>query len=172
MTTVQRTAVVAIFMMLVIPNINGYAQSTPTKGKSGRQLEGSWSLSVTPIVPPGVPPVPAFVTYLSVSPGGALVGTDRTRPFANLQHGSWERTGAKEYAATLVQDIFDAEGVFTGVFTVRQKIKLTGPDSFVGVANVSFVDPTGDVVFERCARTEGTRITLQDFTLCDDIELP
>jgi hypothetical protein len=29
-----------------------------------------------------------------------------------------------------------------------------------------------EIVFERCARTEGARIKLQDFTLCEDLTLP
>jgi hypothetical protein len=34
------------------------------------------------------------------------------------------------------------------------------------------MNPAGETVFERCARTEGTRITLQDFTLCEDLARP
>jgi hypothetical protein len=172
MTTIRRTAIFLILWALALPTAVGYGQSGETKAKRSGKLEGSWALSVTPIVPPGVPPVPPFVTYITVSSGGALVGTDRTRPFANLQHGSWERTGPGEYMATQVQDTFDPAGVFLGVFTVRQKITLTGPDTFVGVANALFVNPAGELVFERCATTQGSRITPQEFTLCEDVALP
>ena len=172
MKTMRQTATFLTLWALALPAAAGYGQSVEAKAGRSAKLEGSWALTVTPVVPPGVPPVPSFVTYLTISSGGALVGTDRTKPFANLQHGTWERTGSREYAATQVQDIFDATGAFVGVFTVRQKIKMTGPDTFVGVANVFLTDPAGETVFERCARTEGVRITTQAFTLCEDLELP
>jgi hypothetical protein len=172
MKTMRYPATLLVLWTLALVAAAGLAQSGEAKAAGSERLEGSWAITVTPVVPPGAPPVPSFVTHLTVSSGGALVGTDRTRPFASIHHGSWERTAPKEYATTAVSDIFDATGTFVGVLTVRQKIMMTGPDSFVGVANVLMKNPAGETVFERCATTEGTRITVEDFTLCEDLKRP
>ena len=172
MKTIRKTSIIFVLWALALPAAAGLGQSDEAKAPRSDRFEGSWVITVTPVVPPGVPPVPPFVTHVTVSPGGGAVGTDRTRPFANVQHGSWVRTAPKEYATTGVQDIFDATGTFVGEFTVRQRITMTGPNTFVGVANVLMRNPAGETVFERCARTEGTRLTPQDFTLCGDLKQP
>src|SRR5262249_15730385 len=46
-------------------------------------LEGSCEVTVTPVIPPGAPPVPSFRAYLTNSRGGALIGSDRTHPFGS-----------------------------------------------------------------------------------------
>lgn len=131
------------------------------KQAQAQRLEGSWALNVTPALPPGAPAVPAFRTYLTVSRGGALIGSDRTRPFGSPQHGAWAHLGSNEFAATLVQDEFNALGVFIGTLTVRQKITLTGNDQFVGVANAEVRDAAGTIMLSRCATTRGERIKVE-----------
>ena len=45
-----------------------------------QQLEGSWAITVTPAVPPGVPQPPSFRAYGTYARGGGSFGSDRNRP--------------------------------------------------------------------------------------------
>jgi hypothetical protein len=126
-----------------------------------QRLEGSWALTVTPVVPPGVPPVPPFRTYLTISRGGACIGSDRTRPFGSPQHGTWAYVSGDEFAATQIQDLFDVMGNFVGTLKVRQRIILIGKDEFVSVANAETRDAAGNIVTSRCATTHGERIVIE-----------
>lgn len=144
-----------------------------SKPARARRLEGSWALTVTPAVPPGVPPVPPFRTYLSISRGGALVGSDRTRPFGSPQHGAWEHLGGNEFAATLIQDQFDATGNFVGTLTIRQKLTVIGDDQLEGVATAEIRDAVGNITAVRCATTKGERIKIEPLApQCQSLTTP
>jgi hypothetical protein len=125
-------------------------------------LEGSWINTVSPILPPGVPPI-TFQTYVTVSGGGAWLGSDRTKPFASPQHGTWVHVRGHEYAWTFVQDLFDGAGTFVGTFKGRSQVRLVGRNEFVGVANVETRDAVGNVVSARCARFRGVRVIVEPF---------
>ncbi|HZS04410.1 MAG TPA: hypothetical protein VFD58_06205 [Blastocatellia bacterium] len=125
-----------------------------------QQLEGSWDVTATPVVPPGVPQPPSIITHGTFSRGGALFGSDRTRPFSK-QHGTWAHLGGNEFASIRTEDLFDAAGNFTGTFKVRARTIVTGKDEFVGVANVEQRDAAGNLVFNLCARFRGQRITIE-----------
>ena len=136
----------------------------------GHGLEGSWINTVSPILPPGVPPV-SIRTYFTVSAGGAWLGSDRSRPFGSPQHGTWVHLRGHEYAWTSVQDLFDAAGTFLGVFKARARVQLVGEDDLVGVANVEQRDPSGNVVLNRCARFRAVRVVVEPLAPpCDGLE--
>jgi hypothetical protein len=136
----------------------------------GHRLEGSWILAVSPILPPGVPPI-TLQTYLTFSAGGASIGSDRTKPFGSPQHGTWVHLQGHEYAGTFVQDLFDQAGTFTGTFKGRTRILLVGENEFDGVANVETRDPAGNVVANRCARFHGLRVVVEPLEPpCDGLE--
>jgi hypothetical protein len=146
------------------------AKSNDNLQLEGHGLEGSWIDTVNPILPPGVPPVTlqAYVTY---SAGGASIGSDRTKPFASPQHGTWVHVQGHEYAGTFVQDLFDPAGTYLGTFKGRSRILLVGKDEFDGVANVEQRDPSGNVVLNRCARFHGVRIVVEPLAPpCEDLE--
>ena len=133
-------------------------------------LEGSWIDTVSPILPPGVPPI-TFAAYVTYSKGGGSVGSDRTKPFASPQHGTWVHVHGNEYAGTFVQDLFDAAGTFLGTFKGRTRIELVGQNELVGVANVEQRDPGGNVVLNRCARFRGARIVVEPLAPpCEGLE--
>jgi len=138
------------------------ARSDDNLHMDGYGLEGSWINTVSPILPPGVPPI-TFQTYVTVSAGGAWIGSDRTRPFASPQHGTWVRIKGHEYAWTAVQDLFDSAGTFVGTFKVRSRIQLVAKDEFIGVANVEQRDPGGNLQYSRCARFRGARVVVEPF---------
>ena len=136
------------------------AKSNDNLQSNGHGLEGSWINTVSPILPPGAPPV-SFQTYVTFMAGGTSIGSDRTRPFASPQYGTWVQVQRHEYAATFVQDIFDPAGNFLGTFKGRMRARLVGKNEFVGVANIEQRDPNGNVVFNRCARFRGVRIAVE-----------
>ena len=146
------------------------ASSSDNLRHEGYGLEGSWINTVSPILPPGAPPI-SFQTYLTFSGGGGSIGSDRTKPFASPQHGTWVRVRGREYAWTFVQDLFDSAGVFVGTFKGRARAKLVGKDEFVGVANVEQRDPSGNVVLNRCARFRGVRVVVEPLAPpCEGLE--
>ena len=126
-----------------------------------RQLEGSWALTVTAVVPPGVPPLPVRHNYTTFARGGVSIGSDREAPFANPQHGAWEHRGGNEFAWTFIGDNFDAAGNFLGTLKVRVKIIITGSDTFVGVDNAEVRSPAGNLVFSACNTIRGERIKVE-----------
>jgi hypothetical protein len=146
------------------------AQSNDYLRHERHGLEGSWINIVSPILPPGVPPI-TFQTYVTYSEGGASIGSDRTRPFASPQHGTWVHVRGHEYAGTFVQDLFDPAGTFLGTFKGRTRIELVGRNEFVGVANVEQRDPSGNIVLNRCARFAGVRIVVEPLAPpCEELE--
>ena len=146
------------------------AKSNDNLQFEGYGLEGSWIFTVSPILPPGVPPV-TLQTYATFSAGGASIGSDRTKPFASPQHGTWVHVHGHEYAGTFVQDLFDPAGTYLGTFKSRARLLLVGKDELVGVANVEQRDPSGNVVLNRCARGHGVRIVVEPLAPpCEDLE--
>jgi hypothetical protein len=136
----------------------------------GHRLEGSWILAVSPILPPGVPPI-TLQTYLTFSAGGASIGSDRTKPFGSPQHGTWVHVQGHEYAGTFVQDLFDQAGTFTGTFKGHTRILLVGENEFDGVANVETRDPSGNLLANRCARFHGVRVVVEPLAPpCEGLE--
>ncbi|HZN12071.1 MAG TPA: hypothetical protein VFC61_10350 [Blastocatellia bacterium] len=130
------------------------------KQAQAQQLEGSWVVTVTPAVPPGVPQPPSFRAYGSFSRGGATFGSDRRRP-TSKQHGTWAHLGGNQFAWTAIEDLFDGMGNFTGSVTIRVRITVTGKDEFVGVSNGEERDAFGNVTFSRCGTIRGERIKIE-----------
>lgn len=135
-------------------------KSDEARGKRAEQLEGSWTVTVTPAVPHGVPQPPSFLGHVTISRGGALFGSDRTRPFSK-QHGNWAHSGGDEFVWTFTEDLFDSLGVFAGTLKVRVRLTVIGADEFVGVSNGEQRDAAGNLVFNRCATIRGERIAIE-----------
>ena len=131
------------------------------KEQKAQQLEGSWDVTVTPVVPSGVPQPPSFVAHATFARGGGYVGSDRTRPFTSKQHGVWAHLGGDEFAITFKEDLFDGMGNFAGILTVRYRLSFTGKDEFVGVANGEQRNANGAVTFNGCTTVKGARIKLE-----------
>ena len=137
-----------------------------------QQLEGSWTVTVTAVVPPGVPPPPSFIGHATVSRGGAFFGSDRTRPFSK-QHGTWAHLGGNEFAWTFTEDLFDVMGNFAGTIKVRVRLTVTGRETFVGVSNGEQRDAAGNLIFNRCATIRGERIKIEPLSpQCQGITPP
>ena len=137
-----------------------------------QQFEGSWDITATPVVPPGVPQPPNFVGHATVSRGGGYFGSDRTRPLSK-QHGTWAHLGGNDFAYTFTEDLFDVMGAFAGTIKVRVRLTITGKDTLVGVANGEQRDAAGNLVFNRCTTIRGERIKVEPLApQCQSITPP
>ena len=142
------------------------------KKAQGQRLEGSWVVTVSPVVPPGVPQPPAIRAYSTLARGGACIGSDRNR-LAGIQHGTWAHIEGNEFAWTFLNDVFDGAGGFFGTHTVRARVTLIGKDEFVGVSNGETRDAAGNLTSNRCATVRGQRITVEPLApLCQSIPFP
>lgn len=164
---------VAIAVLLCLASIPLLTKANPPNNKlqlAGPGLEGSWINYVSPILPPGVPPV-TLQAYVTFAAGGASIGSDRTKPFASPQHGTWVHVRGHQYTWTFIQDLFDEAGTFLGTFKGRALCELIGEDEFVGVANVEQSDADGNIQLNRCARFHALRILPEPLAPpCEDLE--
>jgi hypothetical protein len=140
--------------------------------RQAQQLEGSWVVTVTPVVPPGVPEPPSFRAYGTIARGGAFIGTDTRRLF-NIQHGAWAHLGGNDFAWTFIEEVVDAMGNFAGTVKVRVKLTITGTNQFVGVSNAEERNAAGVVTAVRCGTIRGARITVEPLApQCQSITPP
>jgi hypothetical protein len=115
--------------------------------------------------------IPSFQAYVTFAAGGASIGSDRTKPFASPQHGTWVHLRGHQYTWTFIQDLFDEAGIFLGTFKGRALCELVEEDEFVGVANVEQRDPAGNIQLNRCARFHALRIVPEPLAPpCEDLE--
>jgi hypothetical protein len=141
--------------------------------RQAQQLEGSWAMTVTPVPPPGAPPLPNRHLYVTFARGGVYIGFDRNSPFSSPQHGVWEHRGGNEFAWTSIQDLFDAMGNFQGTLKIRARITLTGKDEFVGVANPQVRDAAGNITLDACSTFKAERIKTEPLSpRCQSITPP
>ncbi len=140
--------------------------------KQAQQLEGSWDVTVTPAVPPGVPQPPSFIAHATFARGGAAFGSDRTRP-TSKQHGAWTHIRGNQFVWTTTEDLFDSMGNFSGTIKIRVKVTITDNDAFVGVSNGEQRDANGNLIFNRCGTVRGTRIKIEPLAeQCQNITPP
>src|SRR5215213_4674780 len=87
-------------VLLAIPALRARAQSggildvlEQTRQAQAQALEGAWTYTVTPVVPPSVPQPPSQRAYITVARGGGITVYIRTAPGETSygeQHGVWE----------------------------------------------------------------------------------
>jgi hypothetical protein len=135
-------------------------------------MEGSWVVTVTAVVPPGVPAPPPFHAYASCARGGVLIGSDARRA-ASKQHGTWAHLRSNEFGWTAIEQLFNETGEPGGIVTIRVRVTITGEDNFVGVSNAEERDAGGNLVSNRCGTIRGERITIEPLApQCQNIVSP
>jgi hypothetical protein len=143
-----------------------------TSGSKSERLEGSWVVTVSAAVPPGVPQPPSFRAYTSFARGGAFIGSDARRA-ASKQHGTWTHLRGSEFAWTAIEQLFSETGEPGGTVVIRVRLTITGADDLVGVSNAEERDAAGNLVSNRCGTIRGERITVEPLApQCQDIVPP
>ena len=129
-----------------------------SREQQAQALEGTWTVVLT--TPQG-----EFTAYNSFARGGVFIGTDRVKGFsagANPQHGVWEHRGGNRFALSFKEDLLDAAGKFSGVFTADAVIRLTGKDSFTGVTRGKVYDTNGTLLLDLpCVPVRGERMHVE-----------
>lgn len=153
------------------PVIEEEALAKSSESKSER-MEGSWVVTVTAAVPPGVPQPPDFRAYASCARGGVLIGSDGRRA-ASKQHGTWTHLRGNDYAWTAIEQLFNESGQPGGTVTIRVRVTITGRDELVGVSNAEERDAAGNLVSNRCGTVRAQRITIEPLAPhCQNIVAP
>jgi hypothetical protein len=136
-------------------------QSRPLAASEERQtLEGSWAVVITlDSPPPGVPE--RFLNLATFMPDGGFISTSGSIS-DSLAHGSWVRTGNRQFAVTCLGLSYGADGATEYTFKMRAKLaytesgwELTGP--FI----VDTLDATGKVVFSATGTARAFHIDVE-----------
>jgi hypothetical protein len=171
--------------LFAIPALRARAQSSggllevleQTRQAQAQALEGSWAITVTPVVPPGVPQPPSARAFVTYARGGGLTTYVRSAPNGpqyGAQHGVWEHLGGNDFALAAIRDEFDALGNFLGTGKIITRITLIGKDVFVGVGSREFRDPAGNLAdIIRCSTLRAERIKIEPLApQCQSITPP
>ena len=147
-------------------------QTLAQNSDKSERMEGSWVVTVTPAVPPGVPQPPPFRAYGSFARGGVLIGSDARRA-ASKQHGTWAHLRGSEFAWTAIEQLFNESGEPGGTVVIRVRVTITGENDLVGVSNAEERDAAGNLVSNRCGTIRGERITIEPLApQCQNIVPP
>jgi hypothetical protein len=147
-------------------------QALAQSSDKSERMEGSWVVTITAAVPPGVPAPPPFHAYASCARGGVLIGSD-TRRAASKQHGTWTHLRGSEFAWTAIEQLFNETGQPGGTVVIRVRVTITGPDDFIGVSNAEERDAAGNLVSNRCGTIRGERINVEPLApQCQNIVPP
>lgn len=149
---------VTISLAIVTATLAAFSQNSHDNpgGTTAPQLEASWRVIVTPI---GAP-IPPFLTFSTFGRGGTFL--ESTQPGQGPGHGVWRRTGGQSFGITFEKILFSPNGSFGGTLKVRESIQLNpSGDSYTGDATAEAFNPSGQLVGSFCAKTQGTRITVE-----------
>jgi hypothetical protein len=174
--TLALAGILAVPAVIIRAQSYGHEMEEQTLAKTSEskseRMEGSWVVTITAAVPPGVPQPPDFRAYASCVRGGVLIGSDARRA-ASKQHGTWTHLRGSDFAWTALEQLFDGNGAPGGTVTIRVRVKITGVDEFVGVSNAEERDAAGNLVSNRCGTVRGERITIEPLApQCQNIAPP
>ena len=158
MTKRKNRLIATTSLAIFVAALAAFSQSSTDDpgGTTAPELETSWRVLVTPI---GAP-IPPFLTFSSFGRGGTFL--ESTQPGQGPGHGVWRRTGGREFGVTFEKILFSPGGGFAGTLKVREVIRLNASgDSYAGDATAEAFDPSGQPLGSFCAKTQGTRITVE-----------
>lgn len=172
MNTRQVLLQAAAVLALAGPLSTAVAGDGPNYGRSPAPLQGTWVVTVQPIVcgtgldVPGVPSVRAYLTFAS---GGTLTESNSNVAFEHGQrgpgHGYWQRTGQTSYQFAFEAFIqFDSElppfRYKRGYQRLEQTLELHTDDDFTSSGTVRFFAGTSTTNPSPagCARSTGVRM--------------
>jgi len=159
--TIKRTRtalVIALVIALMAATGTQFSARADGGGASAPQLEGSWEITV---MPDGGAPIVDIATFTS---NGGLMNSD---PDPNLStgHGTWVRTGGREFAVTFVHFLSN-QGTALGTLKVRSVIRLDRhSDTFTGPFRTDVIIG-GNVVQSFCGTVQARRINVEPIETC------
>ena len=158
--TIKKTlaAVVVATMLATLIAFTGTRSNVSAGGENAPALEGSWEVTV---MPDGGAPIVDVATFTGA---GGIINSD---PDPNLStgHGTWVRTGSRDFAVTFVHFLSD-QGVALGTLKVRSVIRLDRhSDTFRGPFRTDVIIG-GNVVQSFCGTVQARRINVEPVEVC------
>jgi hypothetical protein len=153
------SAAIASVLALIAVVGGVFATAGATSEREGKQLAGTWTVSVNRPAP--LPPLASLQVYTDE---GSMVESGNDSASRSPQYASWERVGGGEYAATGVFFRFDPQ---TGEFLGKQKINRTidlsqDGQSFTFQGRTMVYDANGNVVANVPVSGSGQRLQVEE----------
>jgi hypothetical protein len=135
-------AALASGLAAVAVAVGAIGTADATSNRSGNQLAGTWSVTLTRPAP--LPPLASLQVYTRP---GSMVESGNDTASRSPQYGSWRRVAGRKYAATGVFFMFDPNtGAFLGKAKINRTINLSdGGQSFTFHGRATVYDATGNV---------------------------
>jgi hypothetical protein len=156
--TVLLTAVLIVMAALVVGGANATSAIAKTPSESGKQLTGTWNVTVDRPAP--LPPLKSVQVF--TSSGAIIEMANESQASRTAQYGAWERIGGRLYAASSIFYRFDPQGNFVGTTKINKTIEL-GPDgnTFQHIARVGVYDASDHLVSTVVGRASGQRMPVE-----------
>ena len=123
-------------------------------GDRGRQLAGTWRVTVQP---DGLPPSAAFASMLVYTSTGSVVETTSRAP-SSAGLGTWDRRGAGRYEVVVQKYRFEG-ATFVGTTVVEETSQLEpGGARYTGRAVTTVLDAAGRVLRTFGSTATGVRL--------------
>jgi hypothetical protein len=162
----RRTAWLALVPVVAILSLAAMPQAQSSQANienSEAQIEGSWLVTIT--IPDGPPP---FKSLMSYAAGGVVIASDSSvfpvYPMTTLFHGTWTKTGRREFVFTMITFQYDETITPPGLCKIIAKETVTiepGDDAYNGKGTVEWYDPAGNMYFTGSATSHATRINAE-----------
>jgi hypothetical protein len=154
-------AVAVLALVGVVPSGAGAAQdvgapqdATSQPHHGGRQLAGTWRVTVQP---DGAPTAAAFDSTLVYTSTGSVVETTSRAP-SSAGLGVWDRLGAGRFEVVVEKYRFEG-AVFAGRTVVSERSQLTPDGSrYTGRAVTTVLDASGRVLRTFASTATGVRL--------------
>jgi len=148
---------------LVIHGSRSAAAQSGPGGGTAPELEGTWSVELTPNgpVPPGFPP-PPYRSLQTFTRGGVMMESNQFSE--SVGHGVWTRLGPRKFKFTFEKLWLDpATAAYIGRTVVTDEIELNGTvPEYTGLGSGVEYDPAGSVLRSYCGRTRGVPMRVPD----------
>ena len=157
----KRIVLLLVALAVAVLALLASGQSKPLAASAdGQSLEGSWvGVVMLDSPPPGVPE--RFLNLATFMPDGGFI-TSTGSISDSLGHGSWVRTGNRQFAVTCLGLSYGADGATEYTFKMRAKLAYTESGwELVGPFIVDTLDATGKVVFSATGTTRCFHIDVE-----------
>ncbi len=166
MTTTKLCALIAACLATLGLTMFGSASASPIyDGASttaaapapGYSITGTWKVTVD-LQPNASGDQPPFESILSFDKARTVSETTSRAP-SSAGLGAWQRTGESTFRFIVEKYRFDSTGAYAGKTVITERVELTGPDSYVGSADVKVLTPGNVVVAQFGSESAGVRMT-------------
>jgi hypothetical protein len=163
----ERFGFVVLTLILVVATLAGEGSAGQGRGfmssdqrGSGKapDVTGSWALEIKPTPGGGLPPeIKGLITF---DQGGGCVETIILPPVTPA-HGTWLRSGRRQFTFTIVHHLVDPAGNFTGTVKATSRATFIDEDHFQAVFDGTLFDPAGNALTPISGTERGSRIVAE-----------